>query len=188
LAIRDDSEAILRYHGRKEDSGPVPDTKSLMQLLGLRPEFVDVKKLRGYERILDLNEKIPTQLMSKFKLILDSGTLEHCFNVGQAFKNMCAFCDVGGIVITTAPATMVNHGFWNFSPTAYVDGFMDNGFKILFLGVQGNSKGMQNIPINHATRRMALGSESVLYCVAEKLAQKEFAWPTQSKYKHMLEY
>ena len=52
-------------------------------------------------------------IKNKYDLIFDVGTLEHCFNVGQAFKNIMEMTKLGGTIFM-ATASKINHGFWNF--------------------------------------------------------------------------
>ena len=84
-----------------------------------------------------MNNPLPADLHQRFDLLIDTGTLEHCFNVGQAFKNTCEAMRQGGLIVHGAPLNRFNHGFWSFNPTLYHDFLGDNGFQILWLkGVQ----------------------------------------------------
>ena len=73
-------------------------------------DFIDIKKLRGVEKIVDLNEPLPAEYHNVYDLVIDTGTLEHSFNVGVAFRSMCQMAKVGAHIITLAPASMVNTG------------------------------------------------------------------------------
>jgi 2-polyprenyl-3-methyl-5-hydroxy-6-metoxy-1,4-benzoquinol methylase len=69
---------------------------------------------------VDLN--YPEDWPEKYDVVIDGGTAEHCFNVGQVFANiLSAVRPDGGIVVHVNPLNMMNHGFWNISPTAYAD-------------------------------------------------------------------
>jgi hypothetical protein len=183
---RRDSLEILRYHGLPGNFGEIVDTRSFFaKCLRLDAVFFDAKVLRGYEEVGDLNEPLPPQHVRRYGLVIDSGTLEHCFNVGVAFKNMCDCVSVNGVVLTTAPVTMVNHGFYNFCPTIYVDGFLDNGFEILKMFV-ANRDVFYELDTSLATRRLDLPPESVMHCLARRKLDTQFKWPVQSKYKKML--
>jgi len=50
------------------------------------------------------------------RVVLDAGTMEHCFNVGQTIRNIVDMTKVGGFVIHLNPMTMINHGFFNYHP------------------------------------------------------------------------
>jgi len=185
VLTRSDTDQILTYHGLGSSFGVILDTRSFFEHLGLSPTFIDVKRHRGYEQLVDLNEHFPERYNRSYDLVLDSGTLEHCFNVGVAFRNMCDAVRLGGFLITTAPISMVNHGFYNFCPTLYVDGLTDNGFEIVFLGIASKNQVIRLEPSSWLSR-MNPPTESVLHCLAKRVDSKEFTWPTQTKYKGLL--
>lgn len=188
LVAREDGDEVKKYHGLPDNFGPIYSTESLFEELRVQSDFIDVKKLRGPEKIVDLNSELPDEFHSAYDLVIDTGTLEHCFNIGQAFRSMCEMTKLGGAVITMAPMTIINHGFWNFSPTAYFDGFQQNGFSLAFL--QGRTKGEGGVKMidfaDKPIKRMIVPPEAVLMCVARKVKEEEFTWPIQSKYRHLL--
>ena len=51
-------------------------------------DVFDIYSHLGVEKLMDLNEPLPYEYKEKYDLIFDVGTLEHCFNVSQAFKNI----------------------------------------------------------------------------------------------------
>ena len=156
-------------------------TESFFKKFNLTMDVFDIFSHTGKEKILDLNEPLPLQYKNKYKCVVDVGTLEHCFNVGQAFKNMCDMLKVGGIVFTAGPSNKKNHGFWNFCPTAYTDCFLQNGFEILdFVGVRTDGKGY--IGLNPENRRLTGIQENVIICVVKKVKDVDFKWPLQMKY------
>ena len=119
LKIRTDFSQYKSIDGKLvSPTHAVYDTESVLENIGIDADFIDIKKLRGPEKIVDLNEPLPAEFHDSYDLVIDVGTLEHCFNVGNAFKSMCQMAKVGAHVVTLAPMSMVNHGFWNFSPTA----------------------------------------------------------------------
>jgi hypothetical protein len=69
------------WHGRKH---PLPETSHVFGLLESTLECVDIVASRGCERIVDLNYSAE---LGQYDLVLDCGTTEHCFNVGQAIIN-----------------------------------------------------------------------------------------------------
>lgn len=109
---------------------PVYDTDAVFKSLGIKAEYFDINASRGCERIVDLNEQVPWS-EDKFDVVLDPGTLEHVFNIGQAFWTVRKLCKVGGHIIHVNPVNMVNHGFWNISPTTYLDFYSHHGDKIV---------------------------------------------------------
>lgn len=83
----------------------------------METDYFDIQKVRENEIILDLNEELPIMYEKKYDLVIDTGTHEHCFNVGTAFINMLKlFKNYGCIVTNMSPMNYPNHGFWNFFP------------------------------------------------------------------------
>ena len=111
--------------------GELFDVHAVFQHHNCNLTIVDVVKHRGVEEFLDLNEPLKEQFFKRFDLVVDTGTLEHCFNVGTAFKNMCNMTKVGGVIVTAAPYSRPFHGYYNFVKETYSDGFGKNGFEIL---------------------------------------------------------
>jgi len=99
----------------------------------------DITCHHGIEEELDLNEPLATQLVNQFDIVIDSSCLEHCFNVAQAFRNICEMTAVGGTVITIAPIYLFNHGYYNINPIMHQDGFTHNGFELLSQHLINNS-------------------------------------------------
>lgn len=185
LPVRPDSEAILRHHGMTGRLPAVFDTHALFERLGLQVEVIDIAVNRGMERIVDLNDPLPADLHQRFDLLIDTGTLEHCFNVGQAFKNTCEAMRQGGLIVHGAPLNRFNHGFWSFNPTLYYDFLGDNGFKILWLkGVQAGP-GMQpkafELPPFQRFNEAPAGSAIV--AIFERHQVQPIVWPVQRKYR-----
>ncbi len=103
-------------------------------------ENVKVLDLDGYEgadHLFDLNEsECPSNLVSKFDLIIDGGSLEHCFNLPNALKSLNLMLRNDGIIFHTNPANkMLDHGFFQISPTLYSDYYQAAGFDLLYGGL-----------------------------------------------------
>src|ERR1043165_2404797 len=89
LPLREDARATWDYHGLEGVDEPMVESLALFRAMGVEPEVIDVARLRGMERIVDLNHPLPADLARRFDLVVDTGTCEHCFNVAQAFANCC---------------------------------------------------------------------------------------------------
>ena len=184
LPVREDARATWETHGLAGVGDPMFETVAFLRRLGVESEVTDVVALHGVERIVDLNEPLPADLARRFDLVVDTGTLEHCFNVGQAFRNACEALAQGGLLVHAAPLNRPNHGFWNFSPTVYPDFFLANGFEAhVITGASGDLvRGMRTFPIDLAGRFEAPAG-SVLYAVAERREVRDLVWPVQRKYQ-----
>ena len=93
---------------------------------------VDVSDWESATYIHDFNQPLPADLANRFSMVLDGGTIEHVFNVPQAFKNCMEMVRVGGHFIqVNAANNYMGHGFWQFCPELIYRIFSpDNGFQI----------------------------------------------------------
>lgn len=172
-----DSQAAKAQHGL----GDLPDTREFFSLLGVESfQCCDVKALRGCEIVADLNEP---QDFGEHDLVIDPGTLEHCFNIGQAALNAATSVKVGGWIFHGNPLSMVNHGFYMLSPTWYWDWYTDNGWNVKGMWVT-NHKVVENVK-KPAARFQARPDLSNLV-LAQRKAKGPMKWPTQTKYKGMI--
>lgn len=158
---------------------PVYDSIELFARLGFKTTVIDKIAHRGIECVVDLNEPLPEQYQQQASLLIDTGTLEHCFNVGTAFRNMCEMTQQGGVIITAAPANKFRHGYYNFGPDIYIDAFNDNGFEILDM-VCLTSK-MQPVIIPSKTKN-GMPHGSIFMVTARRNKIQNWQWPVQRKY------
>lgn len=180
LKYREDSAAICKRHGI--DHQDVPDAESLFECFGATLDVFDVVQERGCETIVDLNFPIPEQAVGQFDWVLDVGTLEHCFNAPQALINMAALTKVGGRVLHENPFNWGNHGFWGMNPTLFHDFYTDNGFEVesCYL-LPRNSTDVYEAPLTK--RFQYVKDEANLFTIVRRVEVKEFAFPTQTKYR-----
>lgn len=136
----------------------------------------DIIQHEGPEKYLDLNLPLPVYKSQTADLVIDPGTLEHCFNVGQAFQNMCELVKEGGSLITTAPFIMPNHAFWSFNPCVYFDAFEQNGFELW---------GFEVVALGRSSwlpkeRFVPTIPDTIFVVAAKKITHQHWKWPTQS--------
>ena len=111
-------------------SGYISDV-GYFRLLGIDDEVraLDYSAFEHADIVHDLNTPTPGELHGRFDLVLDSGTIEHVFDVRQTLANIVHLLKPGGRVIHISPANnFVNHGFYQFSPTLFFDYYAVNGF------------------------------------------------------------
>ncbi len=182
VAIRNNIDDIARFYGTATQS---VETRSLYEALGMRTDFVDVAEIRGGEIVQDLNQPFPSSFRNAYDLVIDSGTLEHCFNVGQAIVNVADALKVGGIVHHGNPLVMINHGFYNFSPQFYFEFYLANGFEILemfVVEVTADRLQLERVdPIASFSLRSA--ANRTIQVIARKVRDAQIIWPTQTKYR-----
>jgi hypothetical protein len=181
VRMRPDSKAIASWHGRNAD---VLDTESFYAALGFQTDFLDIAQIRGCEIVHDLNTPIPQHMVGAYDYVIDSGTLEHCFNVAQAIANVATALRVNGFVHHGNPMIMINHGFYNFSPAFYFDFYRVNGFEVrdIFTAL-AVPEGWRLDTLDGVNRvKFPDGQERTIQVVARKLADTPIKWPMQSKY------
>ena len=159
--------------------GPLVETMELFGLLGASLECVDVKRWRGIEKIVDLNERHD---LGKFDLVIDPGTTEHCFNIGQAMMNAANAVKVGGRIYHSPPMTMMNHGFYNVCPTMLQDFYTQNNWQIEVLEARIGESFVPITAESAAARKVNISNEAGLVCIARRRTGAWLKAPTQAKY------
>ena len=104
--------------------------KRLFEMLGA--ESVEISDVSDYENpdfLLDLNEPVDASFHSGFDTIIDSGTIEHVFDISTALHNLASMLRLGGTICLIVPSSnCLDHGFYSISPTLFYDFFGSNGF------------------------------------------------------------
>jgi hypothetical protein len=147
-------------------------------------EVVDVIAHTGFERIVDLNE--PVTWNPRFGLIINPGTLEHCFNIGVAWSNVWSALAVSGVILHVAPATMLDHGFWNVCRVALSDWCAANGGTVLSMKFGKNGTAEEIFPTGIGegrSGRSKLPPETVVYALCQKDRDVPRVWPAQGVYR-----
>lgn len=93
---------------------------------------LDASPYEGADKIHDMNTPIPEAWRDRYDAVIDSGSLEHIFNVPVALKNLADLLKVDGTVFLTTPANnLMGHGFYQFSPELMFRVFSGpNGFDL----------------------------------------------------------
>lgn len=136
LAIANDKQEnrIQAVHGW---DGPVADPHVVFRELGYRLTIIDIHAEHGEEEIVDLD--LPQNgwldyafgAQKTYDLVVDHGTIEHCFNIGQAALTLVGAVAPDGWMVQHLPFSMANHGFYNINPTWFFDLYEANGFEIV---------------------------------------------------------
>lgn len=183
LVYRDDSENITKWH--RTDARKIPDSKSFFKLMDMSLEVYDVAAHRGEEIIRDLNYPLPESDLERYDMVLDVGTLEHCFNIGQAAFNMAGLVKQGGVILHENPFNWGNHGFYGLNPTWYFDFYLENGFEIVdMMMVATTGEEVKEVP--QTARFGFTKAEANICCAARRLHVKPFKFPVQTKYRKMI--
>ncbi len=180
IHYRQDSIAICKRHGLKQR--PIPDAHSYFKLQGCTLDVYDIVAERGCETICDLNQ--PAKWQAMYDIVLDVGTAEHCFNIGQALMNMAPIVKSGGYIIHENPFNCGNHGFYTLNPTLFADFYEANGFKVIECRLTNRYGASCEVP--HTKRFKFVEQEANFFCLAQRIEVKSFVFPVQSKYANMI--
>ena len=93
---------------------------------------LDCSDFEGAAIVYDLNNpELPDELLEKFDVIIDHGTIEHVFHIPNALQNLFRMLKPGGRMIHSSPTSnLVDHGFYMFSPTFFYDFYETNNWEI----------------------------------------------------------
>ena len=133
LTHRENADKLIKLHGRK-DVDVVPTlTSALRAIIGQQFELTvfDFTKYEGSEVEWDFNFPIPDEFRNKFDLVIDAGTCEHIFNIGQALSNVHLMLSQDGVAYHGGPLCWPNHGFYGYNPTLFADFYEANHCEIL---------------------------------------------------------
>ena len=184
VEYRADSSSIVRWHGAGHLTEQVPEARHFFKLLGYELDVIDVIPVRGGEIIQDLNQPVPVSLHERYAVVIDAGTLEHCFNIATAARNVAEMVAAGGAAVHGNPLNMYNHGFYNFSPTWYFDFYETNGFKVELLNALHDPLGSSRLAQLPAHGRFdGVPDNCTLLVVARRMDIRPISWPIQRKYR-----
>lgn len=143
---------------------------------------VDSIDASDYEQatiIHDLNIPINEGLKEKYDLVLDSGTLEHVFNLPVALKSCMELTKLGGHFIGIYPCNnFFGHGFYQFSSELFYRAFSEeNGFNIIDMIVfvdepNPNFYSIKDTSVDHPRVQFTNGKPVYIYVVATKTSKK----------------
>lgn len=116
-----------------ESKNEYVDSYDLFKLMGFSEVLaLDMSDYEGADIIFDLaSEYVPEELWERFDYIYDGGTLEHVFNFPLAISNVSRLLKTDGVIIHVLPCNnWIDHGFYSFSPTVFIDYYNENKFTI----------------------------------------------------------
>lgn len=114
----------------------ITDTTFFKALGFSRVDSMDYSDYEGADLIHDLNHIVPEKYFDSYDAIYDGGTCEHIFHVPNFLTSVCLMLRINGRIIHDNPsAGLIDHGFYNISPTLYYDYYNANGFEINKLSV-----------------------------------------------------
>jgi hypothetical protein len=126
--------ATIRKAALEEDpDDPFTIVKAVYSAL-LNPSLVHSIDLHGSPAAFRFDLNGPVPLAERYECTLNNGTAEHIFNVGQFFKTMHECTKPSGLMLHDGPFTgWINHGFYAFQPTLYMDLAGANSYDVVAL-------------------------------------------------------
>jgi len=154
---------------------------------------VDVSHYEGADILADLNEPLPGSLRSVADLLIDPGTLEHCFNFPQALRNCADMLRVGGVVLHHSPiAGWLDHGYYTPSPCVFREFYEANGFDncrtwVTWLSVKDRASEPERAEPyespGNVCRTLPPGRRWIQYNLARKVRDVPAAVPQMERYR-----
>jgi hypothetical protein len=94
---------------------------------------LDVSDFEGAEIVFDLNRHdTPAELAGQFDLVFNRGTIEPVFHLPNALSHITRMLRVNGLAVHLNPChNWVDHGFYQFGPTLFVDYYEAAGLEPL---------------------------------------------------------
>ncbi len=166
-------------------------TETLLTRLGYpRIEAMDFTDKEGAEHIHDLNHPVPEALRERFDIVIDGGTTEHIFYIGQAIDNCYAMLKPGGLMLSYVSCDgWFGHGFFQTGPDVpWRYWHHARGCQMLEVSVAPRKSARVLIPIEDPTGKprggeLALeGPHLLLYACRKPLDAKPYAPPIQGHY------
>lgn len=106
--------------------------KELFLALGFDElESIDYSNFEACTIVHDLNKDIPFQYHDRYDLVFDGGTSEHIFDLPKVLENYNKMLKPNGRIVHALPSSNhVDHGFYMFSPTLFLDYYSSNSWNI----------------------------------------------------------
>ena len=115
------------------DYGEFCEKLLLTNFGSVKVDSYDYSDYEGATFTCDLNKPLPSNLTGPeylYDTIMDPGSIEHIFNIPQAFKNISDMCKIGGTILHALPTNnYCGHGFWQISPELFFSLYSEaNGY------------------------------------------------------------
>lgn len=130
--------ALQRAHAMLAHEGGAAQISDRMffRALGFdETRSVDVSAFEQADHIHDLNTPgLAAKLPGPVDFALETGTAEHVFHIPNYLRNIGEVLAPGGVALHIVPAHgFMDHGFYQFSPTLFLDYYSANRFDLLDL-------------------------------------------------------
>lgn len=174
---RPNSKALQKHH---TFDAPIYDAREVFGAIGLELMVIDRARYEDSENVVDLNDAVmlSNEDGSLFDLVIDPGTIEHCWDIGQAASNLANAVKLGGYISHSTPISMFNHGYYNLNPLWFWDFYNANGFEIRRLSIVDRHGG--EFSDFDATSRLGnVPDNCAILCLAQRVEIKPLEVPQQ---------
>ncbi len=161
----------------------------LLKALGARDAHsLDSSAYEQATHVHDLNEPLPAALRGRYTAVVDSGTLEHVFDVATALRSVLSAVQVGGHFVAITPSNgWAGHGLYQFSPELFHVAMPAHGFEVVTLLVRAHhafARFYSSPPPAETGGRVPFRSlhPASVYLVARRVEDKAPGLPQQSDY------
>lgn len=121
------------YITRPNNRNVVNPSEPVFERLGVTLDLFDVGPLEGkHINILDLNDPLPDELVGKYDFLINPGTYEHVFNVGQALVNGYRIVKDGGLAFHHGSLDRPRLGYWQMTKNTWREFCALNGRLVHF--------------------------------------------------------
>lgn len=169
---------LLRRLGLEHGHKQITLARDLYQVFSLS-EYTCIDATGNHDAIVaDLNHPLSSQgVHSRYDIVTNLGTFEHCFNQYSAFKNAHDACKVGGLMIHCYPMQgNMNHGYFNAHPRLFIELAAANSYTVVDAAFTADYK-----PRLYTLSLMNLKAfdtrDTMIYVVMQKNADNEFCMP-----------
>jgi hypothetical protein len=122
-------------HGSFSMAEDAPSSRRFWTALGFDYAALDFDGHRDSIAI-DLNrDSVPTQFVGAFDLVVNTGTTEHVANQDNTFRVIHDLTRKGGVAYHEVPATMTDHGLFNYNPRFFWKLRDANDYEVLSMKV-----------------------------------------------------
>lgn len=177
----------------REDDVVQPDgfTERLFTALGYPAmEALDFTHAEGARHIHDLNRPVPDALRDRFDIVIDGGTTEHVFYIGQALDNCHEMLRPGGLFLSYVSCDgWFGHGFFQTGPDVpWRYWHHARGYEMIEVTLAPRKEPRQRIPVPDPTgrkrggERALSGPHMLLYACRKPLEPRDYTPPIQGHY------
>ena len=175
------------------DYGEFCEKLLLTHFGSVKVDSYDYSDYEGATFTCDLNKPLPSNLTGPeylYDTIMDPGSIEHIFNIPQAFKNISDMCKIGGTILHALPTNnLCGHGFWQISPELFFSLYSeDNGYaetEVFLAGLNDYKNWYKVKKPENGIRRILVNCSEVNALVRTKKVQNVSHYTVQqSDYVH----